>query len=85
MTEPQTITTDHVQALLGSSAGAKIMLVEGRVEVLDADAVGSQEHQGALEVVSREDLADRLGEDPTPDDLAGQAEALTAAVQLLGG
>lgn len=81
MTEPQTITAQHVRSLLDSpSAGATLGLLAGEVQVVDADG-GSD----ALEVVSRAALVERLGTDPSDDAIAQEAAALTAAVQHIGG
>jgi len=86
MSEPQTITIDHVRALLDASTGeATLSLIEGRVEVIEAAQATKDAYRGALEVISRNDLEDRLSEDPSDTDLATQAEALSAAVQHLGG
>ncbi|MBD8608726.1 hypothetical protein IFT73_17865 [Aeromicrobium sp. CFBP 8757] len=86
MTEPQTITIDHVHALLQQpSDDAVLGLVEGRVEAIDPDQLATDDYRGALEVISRRDLAERLGSDPTDEALAEQAGALTASVQQLGG
>lgn len=86
MTEPQTITIDHVHALLQhDSDDAVLGLIEGRVEAIGADQLDTDAYRGVLEIVSRGDLAERLGPDPTADDLADQAAALTASVLLLGG
>jgi len=86
MTEPQTITTDHVRALLDSDGdGASLRLIEGRVEVLDAGQLDTDEYRGALEVISRAELVESIGDDPTDDQLTQQADSLTASVQLLGG
>lgn len=80
MTEPQTITVDHLRTLLAASPDCFLGLVEGEVRVVDAG-----DDAGALEVVTAADLRSRVGDDPADDDLAEQAEALTAAVQQLGG
>jgi hypothetical protein len=48
MTEPQTITTDHVRSLLDAEPGAIIGLIEGRVDVIAADQVNSEEYRGDL-------------------------------------
>lgn len=84
MTEPQTITVDHLRALLDAGTDtANLGLVEGRVEVItDGDAT---KHPGALEVISKEGLVARLGTSPTDDELAEQAASLTVAAQQIGG
>jgi hypothetical protein len=78
MTDPQTITPDHLRSLLDADSDtATLALLEGRIDITDAD-------QG-LEVISRQELAERLGADPTDDDLATLAGTLTAVAQELGG
>ena len=81
MTEPQTITVDHVRSLLEAERGdTALALIAGRVEV-----VGPDQLAGTLEVISRDELVERVGPAPTDDALAEQAAALTTAVQTLGG
>jgi hypothetical protein len=86
MTEPQTITPDHVRTLLAADDGAaSLVLIEGRVEVLAADRLGTDEYLGAFEVASRDELTERLGADPSDDDIATEAAGLSASVQQIGG
>jgi hypothetical protein len=85
MTEPQTITIDHVRALLDAGPGAIIGLIEGRVEVIGAEQTDTDDYRGALEVITRDDLADRLGQDPDDSELAEQADQLSMAARTLGG
>lgn len=85
MTEPQTVTADELRALLSDPHGTALVLVEGRVEVAHAGGSDGDEHQGALEVISRDELLARVGEDAADAELVEQAAALTAAVQQLGG
>lgn len=80
MTEPQAITPDHLRDLLAAAPDAFLGLVEGEVRV-----VGGQDDEGALEVLSATDLRERVGDDPSQDDLVSEAAALTAAHQGLGG
>jgi hypothetical protein len=84
--DEQTITTDHVRALLqAEDGGALLGLVGGRVELIPADQVDSDEYAGAFEVITRDDLTERVGSDPTDAELTEQAEALTVAVHQIGG
>jgi hypothetical protein len=86
MTEPQTITIDHVHALLQHDSDAAVLgLIEGRVEAIGPDQLGTEAYAGVLEVITRGDLAARVGPDPTSDALAAEAGALSASVQQLGG
>ena len=55
-----TISTDDVRALLAADeADAVLVLVEGRTEVIGAGQLASEPYRGALEVITREDLAKR--------------------------
>ncbi|MCW2840821.1 MAG: hypothetical protein JWR55_2304 [Aeromicrobium sp.] len=82
----QTITTDHLQALLDAEGGrTTIGLVGGRIAVIGAEQLGTEEFRGALEVIDRDELIDRLGDDRSAARLDDEAAALTAAVHLLGG
>lgn len=84
MTEPQTITSDHVRSLLRNEDGF-IALVDGHVDVVVAAQLDSDAFRGAVEVISRDDLVKRLGDDPTDEQVAQLADALTVAVQQAGG
>jgi hypothetical protein len=78
MTDPQTITADHLRMLLDAdSETAALGLSEGQIEVTD-DVQG-------FEVITRSELIERAGSDPTDDDLTTLAGTLTAVVQELGG
>lgn len=82
----QTITTEHLRALLDAEeGGTTIGLVEGRIVVIPAGGLDTDEYRGALEVIDRDELVDRLGDDPTDDRVGDEAAALTAAVHLIGG
>lgn len=85
MTPAQTITSDHLRSLLAAGDGAILGLLEGGVVVIEAESVSDESHRGALEVITRDDLRERLGADPGDDELAGQADVLTATVAQLGG
>ena len=84
MTEPPTITSDHIRSLLDLQDGF-VVLVEGRVDVVDAAQLDSEAFRGAIEVISRDDLGKRLGDDPSDDQVGQLADALTVAVQQTGG
>ena len=86
MTGPQTITVDHLRALLDSQDGDAIIgLIDGEVRVIHADDRDDDANRGAVEVISRDDLRDRLGGDPSEVELQARAEELTAATELQGG
>jgi hypothetical protein len=63
---------------------AVLVLIEGRIEVIGAGQLASDDYRGALEIVSQEDLVKRLGEAPTEHEFAEQAAALGTAISELG-
>ncbi|OBB39801.1 hypothetical protein [Mycobacterium sp. 852002-51961_SCH5331710] len=80
------ISTEDVRALLQSEEkNAVLVVVEGRVDVIGAGRLASAEYRGALEVVSREDLVNRIGETPSDREIEEQAAQLDTAVTELGG
>ena len=86
MTGPQTITAGHLRELLDTQDGGAIIgLVDGEVRVIHADHRDDDANRGAIEVISRDDLLERLGDDPSEDELTARAEELTAATELQGG
>ena len=86
MTEPQSITVEHLRRLLAADDEVAILgLVGGAVEVVEPEQRDDDELRGALEVISRSALAERLGDDPTDDQLEDEADALTTSVHQLGG
>ncbi len=85
MTGPQIVTADQLRSLLADPHGTSLVLVEGRVEVAHSSGSDGDEHLGALEVISRDDLLARVDGDPSDRELEEQAAALTTAVQQLGG
>ncbi|MDQ2637226.1 MAG: hypothetical protein M3Y83_10150 [Actinomycetota bacterium] len=81
-----TISTDDVRRLLqDEDKGAILVLVEGRIEVIGAGQLASEKYRGALEVISREDLVGRVGQDPAERELTEQASILDSAVSEMGG
>ncbi|MCU1442519.1 MAG: hypothetical protein JWQ59_669 [Cryobacterium sp.] len=86
MTESQDITTAHLRDLLDSRHEASIIaLLGGKVAVLEGDGRDDIDDQGALKVISRAELEERLGNDPGDDELSAQAAALTMAFNHIGG
>ncbi len=80
------ITTDDVRRLLLSNEPDSVLVfVEGRAEVIGSDQLGSEKYRGALELVTRADLVKRLGDAPSPHDIAEQASLLDSAVSEQGG
>ncbi len=80
MSPGSVVTAEHLPSLVASPLpDARLVLVEGRVEVQDgAQAEG-------IEVTSRLEVFRTAGREPTDDDLDEQAAALSVAVDALGG
>jgi hypothetical protein len=74
-----TITSANVEQLFGSDADhPALILIEGRVDVVDADALRGPDYRGAMLVATRDDLAARADTEPdrhTLDELAAQLDA----------
>jgi hypothetical protein len=80
------VSTDDVRRLLqADEPDSVLVLVEGRMEVIGASELASEQYRGALEVVARDELVKRLGDSPSEHDLAEQAAQLDTAVSELGG
>ena len=81
-----TVTGDHVRELLNGEDDAVLVLLRGRVEVILSPELDSERCRGAMQVVSRRDLRERLSADPpSPGDLDAVAAALDAMVREQGG
>jgi hypothetical protein len=79
------ITPDDLKRLLDATEKDAVMvLIEGRIDVIGAGQLASDEYRGALEVISRDDLARRLGDAPSERDFAEEAGKLDAAISDLG-
>ena len=80
------ITADNVRQLLDSDTDSVLVLVEGRVSVIDPAALDTDEYRGALQVITRDELIDQSGgEQLSERELLEQAAALEMAVAELGG
>ncbi len=80
------ISTEDVRTLLQSEErDAVLVVVEGRAEVIGAGRLASADYRGALEVVSRDDLVQRIGDAPSDREIEEQAAQLDTAVSELGG
>jgi hypothetical protein len=80
------ITAEDVRRLLASENDTVLILVEGRIEVIDPAALDTDEYRGALQVITREELIERAGGEQLSDrELLEQAAALEMAVDELGG
>lgn len=80
------ITADNVRQLLDSEIDTVLVLIEGRVDVIDPAALDTDEYRGALQVITREELIEQAGREQLSDrELVEQAAALDMAVAELGG
>ena len=80
------IAADDVRRLLAADEkDAVLVVIEGRAEVIGAGKLASDEYRGALEVVARDDLVQRIGESPSDREIDEQAAQLDTAVSELGG
>lgn len=80
------ISAQDVRTLLQSDEkNAVLVVIEGRVEVIGAGRLASADYRGALEVVSRDDLVQRIGDAPSDREIDEQAAQLDTAVSELGG
>lgn len=79
MTEPQTVTAQHLRDLLDADPDSFLGLAEGEVRVV------RRPDDGALEVVDAATLRALVGPAPTDEELESEADSLTVAVQQLGG
>jgi hypothetical protein len=82
-----TISADDVRRLLeNESPDAVIVLIEGRAEVISQRDSDSDAYRGALQVISRDDLLQRIGGADLSDRLIQeQATILDTTVSELGG
>jgi hypothetical protein len=80
------ITADNVRQLLAGHTDSVLVLVEGRVSVIDPAALDTEEYRGALQVITRDELVEQAGgEQLSERELLEQAAALEMAVDELGG
>jgi hypothetical protein len=75
----------HVRQLReAANDGAALVLLEGRARVIDRPSGQEEGAEGALLVITKRDLVDRLGPAPTDRDLRDLAQALDDMVGKLG-
>ncbi|MEU0255376.1 hypothetical protein ABZ299_23355 [Streptomyces sp. NPDC006184] len=81
------ITADHLRELLDRGQDdAVLVLLRGRVEVVDSRESDPERGQGAMTVVSRRELIERLdAEGAASGDLGAVAAALDTMVTHQGG
>jgi hypothetical protein len=80
------IDEDLLRALLDATDdGAALVLLEGRAQVANRAALESGQSRGAVVLLSRADLVDRLGTaSPGPEELTRAAASLRDAAAKLG-
>ncbi|MER7489140.1 hypothetical protein ABTY20_25175 [Streptomyces sp. NPDC126497] len=75
----------HVRELRdATNDGAALVLLEGRARVVDSPSGEEGGPEGALVVISKRELSDRLGAAPTGRELRELAQTLTDTVGKLG-
>ena len=80
------ISADDVRRLLNADEkDAILVVIEGRADVIGAGRLASADYRGALEVTTRDDLVQRIGESPSDREIDEQAAQLDTAVSELGG
>lgn len=80
------ITADDVSRLLASETDTVMVLIEGRIDVVDSNELDTDAFRGALQVITRDELiAQAGGEQLSERELIEQAAALEMAVAELGG
>ncbi|BBY77325.1 hypothetical protein MPRF_42240 [Mycolicibacterium parafortuitum] len=81
-----TISAQDLRRLLDADDTSALVLIEGRTEVISAEQKHEDAYRGALEVISRGELMERIGSaQPSEDQLAAQASTLDVSVNELGG
>ncbi|SFB00636.1 hypothetical protein SAMN05216266_103233 [Amycolatopsis marina] len=76
------LEVDHLRRLLDAGPGAQLMLREG--DYVLTGPSGTEEVKGALLVISRAALRDRLGDNPDDDGLREQVALLRTEISTLG-
>jgi hypothetical protein len=81
------ISADDVRRLLEhDDPEAVLVLIEGRIEVVSPRQTDSPEYRGALQVISRDDLLQRIGAQDLSDRvIEEQAAILDTTIAELGG
>jgi hypothetical protein len=79
------IDESHVRKLYeAGNDDAALVLLEGRARVVDSPSGQEEGSDGALLVITKRDLVDRLGTAPADHDLRDLAQALSDTVGKLG-
>lgn len=82
-----TVKGSDLRRLLTSSVpDPTLVLLEGRLEIVQVDDLDDDAHRGALLLVSRQELLARgVREDSSDRELEEQAAAISTAVAEMGG
>jgi NADH dehydrogenase len=82
-----TIDSDAVRRLVNADDDAVLVLLEGRALVIGAGQLDDDAHRGALQVISRTEFLQRVGDATglSDDEVGKQAAILDAEVSELGG
>jgi hypothetical protein len=80
------ISIEDVRKLLETEdSDAVLVFIEGRAEVINEGDLDSDQYRGALRVIDRSDLVDRLSAEPSEHELAEQAGQLDSQISEMGG
>lgn len=79
------ISADDVRRLLTSDPGSVLVVVGGHASVVSAADVDAPDYRGALQIISRAELIEQVGESLSLRELEEQASALDTAVREIGG
>lgn len=80
------ITADDVRGLLRADADAVLVLVEGHTAIISLADLESPPYLGALQLVTRAELVDRVGSSELSErELVELAADLDTAVSEMGG
>lgn len=81
-----TISADDVRGLLAADPDAVLVLVEGRTAIISSADLESPQYRGALQVVTRAELVDRVGTAELSErEVVELAADLDTGVSEMGG
>jgi hypothetical protein len=80
-----TISTDDVRTLLQAETNSVLVMIEGRTAVITDAERDSDDYLGALQIITRDELRQRVGSaEPTDHEMAELAGALDVGATELG-
>lgn len=80
------VSADDVRGLLAAGADAVLVLIEGRTVTVSPADLESPQYRGALQIVTRDELVERVGgAELSERELVALAADLDTAVSELGG